>query len=134
MLVSSTIAYATLSTDRAAEHPRAALASGKSAPRLKARGKVTGLYPGAVKQMRIRITNKDRDPVKLRFVKTKARDASTGCTSDNIAVTREQRTHTVVPARSSRGVRITVQMLPSAVDACQGARFPLRFRVRGSDL
>jgi hypothetical protein len=134
VLVSGTIAYATLSKDGAAESPRAAVAAGKSPPRLKASGKVTGLYPGAVRTMKVRIRNRYADPIRLGYVKTKARDASPGCTSQNLAVTPRKRTRKVIPARRFRAVRVRVEMAPSAAPDCQGARFPLRFVVRGRRL
>jgi hypothetical protein len=133
VLVSGTVAFATLSEDRVAEE-RGALAAGKGTPHLKARGKVADLYPGAAKTMKVRVRNGYGDRVRLFYLRTKAGDASPECTRHNLSIKRKTRTAKVIPAHRQRKVRVAVTMLPAAPEACQGLRFPLRFVVKGQRL
>jgi hypothetical protein len=131
VLISGTVAFASLSADGQRAEAPAAKAAGKGAPHIRARGKVNGLYPGAVKKMRVRIRNRFPDPVRLRYVRTKARDAGPGCGMENLVVPAKRRTRARIRPHSRRTVKVKVKMVADAADACQGARFPLRFRVRG---
>jgi hypothetical protein len=130
VLLSGTFGYAALSADQGA-NDRGALAAGKSKPRLKAKGTVADLYPGATKPMKVRIRNNYREPVRLTSLKTKVLDASPTCLRENLTVTRNSKSKGVVRPRKRRKIKVLVTMLPTAPDACQGAQFPLKFRVRG---
>lgn len=130
-LVAGTVASAALVTDQGGVGMRAAEAAGKSAPRLKAHGKVTGLSPGAVKTLKVRVRNRYPDKVRLGYVLTKVHDASPGCTAENLAIRRRTKSRKYIPSHRQRKVRVSVEMQESAPEACQGAQFPLNFKVRG---
>lgn len=130
VLATGTLAYAALA-GRGGESLRGAEAAGKSTPQLRATGKVRGLYPGATKRMKVGVRNRYPDPVRLGFVRTRAADANPGCTRKNLSIRPRTPTQKGIPAGKRRRVRVAVTMLATAPDACQGARFPLRFRVRG---
>jgi hypothetical protein len=134
VLASGALAYGALSSERRVDAPGATAASDKDSPRLEARGRVTGLYPGATKRMMVRVQNGYADPVRLTSVRTSVRDAGAECAAENIAVSPRTHARRLIPPGRSRGLWVPVRMIPGAAEACQGARFPLRFRVRGKVL
>ena len=112
------------------ERPDAASsASQRPTPKIKVRGKVTGLHPGAVKKMRVTVRNRFPRRVFLISVRARVGDASPTCTGTNIRVKRF-RSRRAIPSGSRRKVRMRVKMRPSAPDACQGTRFPIGFRAK----
>jgi hypothetical protein len=99
---------------------------------LHAGGRVKRLYPGAAKALRVRVRNASPRTVWLRSIKTRVGDAGPGCSRSHLEVRRKHRAHLRIRPDSRRIVRLRVLMRRSAPDACQGARWPLRFRVRAS--
>lgn len=95
---------------------------------LTARGHATGLYPGARLRMRVRIRNPYDHAVRITSLKTRVGRGAPGCRGSWVRV-RKLRREAVIPALASRRVRLRVRMRRGAPDACQGARFPLRFRM-----
>jgi hypothetical protein len=128
-LIVGTIAYAAVAAHHGA---RPAHASGhKGGAHLKAKGGVGGLYPGATMPMKVKVTNKYPGSVKLATVKTKVGPANPGCTGSNLLFKRTIHTHKKVKAHHKKVLTIMVTMAPNAPDACQGASFPLHFKVKG---
>lgn len=93
-------------------------------------GHVVGLYPGAARKMRTTVRNGYDHPVRLRSIKVKVGPGASGCAARNLRVGQIRHGRRVVPRRHSATVGLRVRMSGSAPDACQGARFPLRFRAR----
>jgi hypothetical protein len=96
-------------------------------PRFRVQGRVGGLYPGALKTMRVKVRNPYAFPIRIRRLRASVGAARPGCTAANLQVRRARANVVVRPRRTVR-VRLRVRMRPSAPEACQGARFPLRFR------
>ena len=97
---------------------------------LRVHGKVHGLYPGSLKWMRVRVRNTSHHPLRLRWIKARARDAGPDCTRENLKLRRQRRPSVRLAAHSRRRVTVPVRMVPMAPDACQGAIWPLRFKVK----
>ena len=129
-LAGAVFAYAQVSGWTQALHAAdGADAAGKasSAPRVK--GHVKNLYPGAQRRLRAKVRNRSNKAVVLRSIRTKVKGAGAGCAKGNL------KAHTVHPHQRVRAhdrtkVRIPIKMVAAAPDACQGARFPLRFKAR----
>jgi len=102
--------------------------AGSSGSSIRVRGHVVGLYPGARKAMRVRIGNRSTRAVLVTGIKVRSGDASPACLGTNLRF-RPLRAPIVVGAGASKTTQLRVRMRRSAPDACQGARFPLRFAV-----
>jgi hypothetical protein len=89
-------------------------------------GRVAGLYPGAMKQMRVRIRNPHPFPIRVRTLKVRALDASVGCRASTLRIARAK-VKEPVPAGRTLKVRVPVRMRRAAPSACMGARYPIRF-------
>jgi hypothetical protein len=97
--------------------------------KIRVHGKVRGLYPGAVKQMRVRVRN--RFPERVRLVSVRGWDSSANatCTKAYVRATRFQGRVPIKPGKRVT-IRMRVAMRADAPDSCQGAQFPIRFRAR----
>ena len=92
-------------------------------------GHVTGLYPGVHKKLRLRLKNLNPTPIRVVSVRVRVRSTAAACPSNVVRVGRlKRRARVTVKARRVRKVSLPVSMLASAPDACQGARFRLRYR------
>lgn len=112
-------------------HDRGTHAAAASRHRLLLRARARGLYPGAVRPLKVLVRNPtDRDIRVVRLVARAIRSSNEACPASFLRV-RRLRSHPLVPAHSRRRVRTRVELLASAPDACQGVRFALRLRVRG---
>lgn len=98
--------------------------------RLALRGRAQGLYPGAVKPMRVTVRNRTDRDVRLVALARRVSEAPAGCPTSALRV-RRPRTLPVVPARGRATIRLRARLLRSAPDACQGAVFRITFRARG---
>jgi hypothetical protein len=96
-------------------------------------GHIAGLYPGASRQMRVRVRNGSDHPVRLRLVRARVQSASPFCRRSNLIVRRSRR-RLRIPAYRNRWIRLRVTMPSTAPDGCQGATFRLRFRAVGRPL
>ncbi len=130
LLSGATFAYANLSG--ALEHAPPSFENAASAGKAKGkvRGNVDGLYPGAVRVLRVRVRNRFAFPVRVVQLRTKVKHASPDCTRQYLKVRRVKRPKKLLEPEAKRRIRVKAQMLPTAPDACQGARWPLRFRAR----
>jgi hypothetical protein len=104
-------------------------ASAKVSSDLRVHGRIKGLYPGARKRLRVRVRNTYPRHARVRLVRTSVRSAGPDCSRANLHVRGNPRTRWI-PAHSKILIRLRVRMSASAPDACQGATWPLRYRVR----
>jgi hypothetical protein len=132
-LMGAAIAYAADLGPLAGSGSDRSPAHAQRAAKVEIRGHVTGLYPGARKRMQLRVHNAYSRHVSLRDVRTRVLDASPGCAARHLSVRRNENPRRI-PARRAIQVRVLVRLRMSAPDACQAARWPLRFsgRVKGS--
>jgi hypothetical protein len=97
--------------------------------RMRLSGRVQGLFPGASKRMRVIVRNPTRVRIVLMRVRARAQDV-VGCPGSHVRI-RPFRGKRPVPPRGRIVIRMRVRLSPTAPDACQGARWPVRFRARG---
>lgn len=89
-------------------------------------GKVSGLYPGAVKPLVLTVANHESFAIIVLSLKTTAGAAKTGCGAVNLTVTSfSGQLH--VAAGKTAHVTVHAKMAHSAPNACQKAVFPLRY-------
>ena len=93
------------------------------------RGHVTGLYPGARKQMRVTIRNPFPYAIEVTLVKAYADDPVPGCSGSMVRV-RRYRQAVRIDAGRLAVLRVRIRMRRATPDACQGVRFPLTFHAR----
>jgi hypothetical protein len=132
-VATAALAYAALRDGHASPAPP------REPPGLRAEGHVTGLYPGRHRPAWVHVRNPFDRRARVRWIRTRVIDAGPGCSRDNIAPRRSRGLrqlksgrwrHVRIPAHQSRRVRVRLRMRYRAGDSCQGARFPLRFRVK----
>jgi hypothetical protein len=117
-----------LASSGAAQTPAPAKPTRPSA--LTVSGGVGGLYPGAVRVLRLKVRNSRGFPIRVVSLKVAVRNGSPTCSRSQLRVARLRRSF-VVRARRTRRVPLRVTMLRSAPDGCKGAVFPLRFKAAG---
>jgi hypothetical protein len=97
---------------------------------------VTGLYPGAVRPMTLKLTN--TYPYSIAVAAPIATVAATtnkaGCTgiAANLGITPAGIRRLVIASHKSKTVVIQVAMPPTVADACQGATFKISFRAKAT--
>jgi hypothetical protein len=106
------------------------------------RATARGLFPGAKKPLRVKISNRSRFAIKITSIRVRVKRDRThvSCPPKKYVRTtrfprsigrragrRVSRPIRVRPRRSRR-VKLAITLLYSAPDACQGAAFPLRLR------
>lgn len=112
--------------DMALRGARRPAASAK--PKFVVRGRVKGLYPGARKPLTLKITNPQPYPVKVKELKVEVRKSNKrGCKRNSVKPRRRVRVSLLVPARARARVSYPVRMPKRAPNACQGARWKLKF-------
>ncbi len=138
-LAAGGFAYAALADDHGGRPATGATARDKSPSRVHASGRARGLYPGGRKRTLVAVRNPLEHPVKVRWVRTTVKDASSACSGHNLLARRSRGLrqlsdgrwrHARVPPDTSRWVRVRILMRRPAPNACQGATFPLRFTVK----
>jgi hypothetical protein len=92
---------------------------------------VSDLYPGVMNAMRITVENRSGHTVRLRWLQVSATEGTPGCPAENL-VARTRRANLPIRARQAHSLTMMVGLRPSAPDACQGKRFPLRLAARAS--
>lgn len=98
-------------------------------PEIKVHGKVKGLYPGAQTTMKVGVHNRLPQRVKLTSIRARVEDASPTCSRNNVSVERFRGSKPISAHRRER-VRVLVTMAATTPDACQDARFPIKFKAR----
>lgn len=129
VLASAAAAYAAIAGIPADGATLGTATAGESSSPLRVSGYVTGLYPGASKSMTVTVRNPLGDPVEVRWVGAKVRDAGPDCRGENL-VAQPSRQQVQIEPHGVSGLELEISMRPSAPDVCQGATFPLRFRAR----
>jgi hypothetical protein len=104
-------------------HPLAAARS------FRVRGSVRGLYPGLAKTIRARASNPFAFSIELRRVTVTVRRPAPGCPAETVRV-HPWRGAVGISQGATRHIPLRVRMVPSAPDACQGARYPLVYSGR----
>ncbi len=99
------------------------------ARKLELTGHVSGLYPGGTGSLAIQVSNPRATTVIVTSVQVRVRNAGPGCAARNLRIPGQRLRLAVAPHASSR-TRLQVSMIADAPGACQGARFPLRFRAK----
>ena len=92
-------------------------------------GHVGGLYPGVELPLPVKVQNRSDRTLVLTKIRANPRDAGPGCRAGNIRV-RDRRLRVRIAAHREAWVRLRVTMKADAANACQDARFPIRFRAR----
>lgn len=113
------------------ERPDGSSAVERSAQKIQVRGKVKDLYPGVTKTMKVRVYNGFPRKVTLVSVRAKVGDASPGCTRQNVRVKRF-RGRNPIRAYGQTRVKVKVTLQSTSPDACQGARFPIKFKAKAT--
>jgi hypothetical protein len=89
-------------------------------------GDVTGLYPGATRSLTLTVTDRRTFPILVTSITTAVGGGRPGCPAADLRV--GPFTGGVsVAGEGSAQVVVTVSMLRSAPNACQGAVFPLSY-------
>jgi hypothetical protein len=115
---------------RAPEHASAGHHASRSANAgLEVRGHLAGLYPGAKGRLRLRVKNRTRRGIRLRRVRVRVLRANAHCGPRALRAHPYRGRHWI-PKRSAREISVWIRMHRRAGDACQGARFPLRYHAR----
>jgi hypothetical protein len=132
-LATGALAYAALTGGHASPAPPREPAG------LRVEGHVTGLYPARHKPVWVHVRNPFDRRARVRWIRTRVLDVGPDCSQDNIAPRRSRGLrqlksgrwrHVKIPPHQTRRVRVRLRMRERAPDGCQGARFPLRFRVK----
>lgn len=89
-------------------------------------GHVSGLYPGARKQMRIVVRNPQTFPVRVTQVTARVSNASSTCRSRNVRIVRFTGSRAIAGHGRIR-ISLSSRMRRKAPNACQGLRFPVTF-------
>ena len=89
-------------------------------------GSVSALYPGAAKHLTLVVTNNESFAIVVTSISTTVADASPTCVHTYFSVAAFSGALRVA-AKHSASVKVTVTLKHSAPNACQGARFPLRY-------
>jgi hypothetical protein len=111
-----------------------AFAAGEARPgpkRFTITGSATGLYPGGVGRLTLRVRNPYRRHLRVRSLRVRVLDASRGCRASNLVVRRFGGFVDVRP-RGTSTVHLVARLSARAPATCAGARFPLRFSARGN--
>ena len=94
----------------------------------KVSGQVTGLWPGARKRIRLRITNPNSFPIRVRSLSVEAGSSNrSGCEARWIKLQKTLYLSLKVRKEGRASVPYPVQLSQSAPNACQAARWPLQF-------
>ena len=99
-------------------------------------GHVTGLYPGATRPLRVKITNTYAFAIRVATPtgKAAAKTTKAGCTGApaNLGLISTSTRRLVIPAHKSKTVVLQVTMPTTVANACQGATFKLSLRARAT--
>ena len=96
---------------------------------LKVTGAVQGLTPGDTTPFEVRVRNNLKHRIKLRSIAAQVTDANPACPSTLLRVPRI-RTGKALRARRTRRIQMRATLSDEASNACQSAKFPVRYRVR----
>ena len=106
--------------------PVARVAAGPAIRPFVVRGHVSGLYPGVRKHMRVVVRNPESFAVRVTRVTAGVSNASRACRARNVRIVRFTGSRTI-PGHGRIRIYLPTRMRRRAPNACQGARFPVRF-------
>jgi hypothetical protein len=109
--------------------PKFAPERAKAKPAVSIRGHVGGLFPGATKPLRLKLRNRTARPVVIKSVLAKVRRAAPGCSKRNLVVKKKRLRRRIRGGAGGRA-KLKVSMVADAADACQGAKFKLRYKAK----
>jgi hypothetical protein len=90
-------------------------------------GQVSGLYPGAQKQLNLSVSNPNNFAINVTALTvTVGSPGVVGCAQSNVAVTNFSGS-LIVAKNATVTKSLPINMLSSAPDQCRGATFPLTF-------
>jgi hypothetical protein len=90
-------------------------------------GQVSGLYPGAQKQLNLSVSNPNNFAINVTSLTvTVGSPGVVGCAQSNVAVTNFSGS-LIVAKNATVTKSLPINMLSSAPDQCRGATFPLTF-------
>ena len=115
-----------LSGSGSASEPTPAGSSTFSSAAFTISGKVGGLYPGAVRSLKLTVTNHESFKIVVTSLTTTVGAAKAGCGGSNLKVTSFSG-QLKVPAKGKASTSVHVTMAHSAPNACQSAVFPLHY-------
>jgi hypothetical protein len=98
-------------------------------PAVRVTGRARGLYPGKTGKVRVNVRNLDPFAIRVLRVSARVGDAAPGCPRSVLNV-RALRTRLRIRPGGRIKTWLTIKMLPTAPDACQGATFPITFRTK----
>jgi hypothetical protein len=90
------------------------------------KGHSKGFYPGRKRPMRVTVRNPNAFAIVVTRVTASVSSVAAGCPPKTIRI-KAWRGRARVAARGHRRIKLVVRMLPRTPDACQGARYRLRF-------
>jgi len=96
---------------------------------------VEGLYPGAVKSLKVTVTNGEKFTIKVKPLKVSvaAKTGRNGCTGKAVNLVVTAPGATVELARSKKHTYVLRAMMPTTVaNACQGANFKIAVKARAT--
>ena len=96
---------------------------------------VKGLYPGAVKSLKVTVTNGEKFTIKVKPLKVSvaAKTGRAGCTGKPVNLVVKAPRATVKLGRKKKHVYVLRVTMPATVaNACQGARFKLTVKTRAT--
>lgn len=113
----------------AAQPSHSPAAKAPERPAVTIRGHVSGLYPGAVKRIRLRLHNNSPRVRVVTRIRARVKSTAGGCPAGNLRV-RPKKVRRRLPAHGRAKVRYPIRMVADATGACQGKRFRLHYRAR----
>jgi hypothetical protein len=91
-------------------------------------GSVSGLYPGATKNLPVLITNQNNQDIKVTSVHISVTGSDmSGCGAGNLSATDYSGPAFIVAKDSSLTINLPVTMIHNAANSCQGATFALNY-------
>lgn len=113
----------------ASQPPVQVTEASKRRPAIAIKGTIKGILPGFEARIPLTLHNRSRRTVVVRSVGARAGDPSATCSGSYLATGRKK-VKLKVPPRKRRRVGYPVVLSATAPDACQDARFPLRYKAR----
>lgn len=90
-------------------------------------GQVSGLYPGAQKQLGLTVSNPNNFAIKVTALTiTVGNPGVAGCSAANVVATNFSGS-LLVPKKTTASQALPIKMIANAANACQGVTFPLSF-------
>jgi hypothetical protein len=91
-------------------------------------GSVSGLFPGAAKNLPVLITNQNNQDIKVTGIQINVTGSDkSGCNAGNLSTSNYTGPAFIVLKNSSRTIWLPVSMIHNASNTCQGATFTLQY-------